>query len=82
MRYRKRLLDLDLTPAQRAFVDAKIRTLRIEFADDILHRLSHRNPPPLEVMRAQLKLDPMTLMTLPIHAGQIVAQRIKGAATR
>lgn len=82
MRYRKRLLKLGLTAAQHDLIHAKIRKLRIEFADDIVHRVSHRKSVPLDVLKAQFKLDPMTLTTLPIHAGQMVARRIKGSATR
>ena len=82
MRYRKRLLELGPTAAQRDLIHAKIRTLRIEFADDIVHRVTHSRPVPLDVLKAQFKLDPMTLTTLPIHAGQMVARRIKGSATR
>ena len=78
MRYRKRLLAFDLTPAQRALMDEKIRTLRVEFADDVLHRLSHRKSLPMQQIREQWALDPATLMALPINMGQIVARRIKG----
>lgn len=78
MRYRKRLLELGLTPTQRQLIDAKIATLRYEFADDVVHRVSHRKPLPLAILREQWKLDPQTLMKLPINAGQIVARRIRG----
>ena len=81
MRYRKRLYDFDLNPAQRELVDGKIATLRYEFADDLVHRVSHRKPVSMDLLREQAKLDPMTLLALPIHAGQIVARRIKGKPT-
>jgi len=77
MRYRKRLLDFDLNATQRRLVDEKIRILRLEFADDVVHRLTHRKPLAMDVIRDQLKLDPMTIWWLPIHAGQIVAKKIK-----
>jgi len=78
LRYRKRLYDFSLTRGQRRLIDEKIRTLRFEFADDIVHRLSHRKPLPMAVLRAQLFLDARTIVELPIHAGQIVAKRIRG----
>ena len=81
MRYRKRLLDFDLSPAQRRLIDGKIATLRYEFADDVVHRVSHRRPLPVPLLRDQWKLDPPTLMMLPINAGQIVAKRIRGEPT-
>ena len=77
MRYRKRLLQFDLSPSQRTFVDARITALRLEFADDVVHRLSHRKPVPTDILVSQAKLDAVTLMMLPIHAGQIVARRVK-----
>lgn len=82
MRYRKRLLDFGLSASQHKLIDAKIATLRFEFADDVLHRISHRKLLPLPILREQMRLDPTTLLMLPIHAGQIVARRIKGGATR
>ncbi len=78
MRYRKRLLEFDLSPLQREMIEGKIRTLRYEFADDVVHRLSHRKPLSMTILRDQMKLDAKTLMALPINAGQIVARRIKG----
>ena len=78
MRYRKRLYDFNLDDRQRRLIDDKVRTLRFEFADDLVHRVSHRKALPMEVLREQARLDPMTLLALPIHAGQIVARRIKG----
>lgn len=78
MRYRKRLLQFELDPGQRRFVEDKIATLRFEFADDVVHRLSHRKPLRISLLREQWKLDPQTLMRLPINAGQIIAMRIKG----
>ena len=78
MRYRKRLLEFPLTAAQRTLVQQKIRTLRGEFADDVVHRLTHRKAVPTEALRIQAKLDPMTFVTLPIDVGQIVARRLRG----
>ncbi|MEO8936500.1 MAG: glycosyltransferase family 2 protein [Burkholderiaceae bacterium] len=80
MRYRKRLLQFDLDPGQRRFVEDKIVRLRIEFADDVLHRLSHRKVLPMHVLRMQFALDARTLFEMPIHAGQIVARRLRGSA--
>lgn len=78
MRYRKRLYDFDLDERQRRLIDDKVRTLRVEFADDLVHRVSHRRPLPMSLLREQWRLDPQTLMRLPINAGQIVAMRIRG----
>jgi succinoglycan biosynthesis protein ExoW len=78
MRYRKRLLEFDLTAIQRERMQEKIATLRLEFADDVVHRLSHRKSLPMDQLMAQFRLDPATMWMLPIHAGQIVARRLKG----
>jgi len=80
MRYRKRLFGFDLTNEQKSLIAGYIRTLRIEFADDLVHRLNHRQPLPIDLLREQWKIDWMTLLALPIYAGQLVAQRIKGRA--
>ena len=80
MRYRKRLLAFDLTPGQRDAMDDKIRTLRLEFADDLVHRVGRRKSVPLQVLKDQLRLDPTTIWSLPINAGQIVAKKIRGRA--
>ena len=83
MRYRKRLLGMPLSSDQRSFVRQKISALRIEFASDIVHRVKHRQQVPIDVLLAQFKLDPMTLLALPHNAGQLVAQQIKRSrATR
>ena len=79
MRYRKKLLSFDLTPDQRRFVNEAIARLRFEFADDLVHRFGHRKPLPTALLRSQLALDVRTLVELPIHAGQIVARRIRPA---
>lgn len=81
MRYRKRLLQYDLSAEQRVFVEQKIATLRIEFASDVIHRLTHRRGVSREILKAQLRIDPQTLAVIPIRAGQLVAARIKGRAT-
>ena len=77
MRYRKRLLDLVQTPAQRAFVKEKISALRKDFAREVLHRAMHRKPLPISLFKAQLALDPGSLVSLPIELGQLAAQRIR-----
>ncbi len=77
MRYRKKLLSFDLTPDQRRFVNEAIARLRFEFADDVVHRFGHRKPLPMALLRSQLAVDARTLVELPIHAGQIVARRIR-----
>jgi succinoglycan biosynthesis protein ExoW len=79
MRYRKRLLGFDLDDRQRRFVNEKIAALRRDFAGDVVHRVTHRQKVPIDLLRAQFKLDPMTLFALPHHAGQLVAQQLKGA---
>ena len=78
MRYRVRLLDFDLSDRQRRFVREKIEVLRVEFASDILHRLTHRRSIPRDIVQAQFRLDPFTLLSLPLHLGTMVADRIKG----
>ena len=78
MRYRKRLLAFGLDARQRRLIGEKISLLRFEFADDVVHRISHRKALPRDVLIEQFKLDPATLWSLPIHAGQIVAKKIRG----
>jgi succinoglycan biosynthesis protein ExoW len=79
MRYRKRLLDFDLTGQQRAFVLERVRALRVEFASDVVHRVLHRQKVDLDLLRTQLGLDALTLLALPYNAGQLVARQIKGS---
>ena len=77
MRYRKRLFAYPLSGAQRALVRRKIDALRLEFAEDVVHRTAQRKPLPMDVLRRHASLDPLSLLLLPIHAGQIVAKRIR-----
>ncbi len=77
MRYRKKLLDFDLSPSQRAFVGERIAKLREEFAGDVVHRVSHRKPLSTKLLRDQAVLDWRTLLMLPIHAGQFVAKQVR-----
>ncbi len=82
LRYRKRLLAFDLTVDQRRFVRERIDALRAEFAADLVHRVMHRQPLPIDVLRAQLRLDPVSLFSVPHHAGLLVADRLKGRTSR
>ena len=77
MRYRKRLLAFPLSAAQRYAVKQKIKTLRFEFVDDLVHRAIHRKPIRFDLIRGQLRLDPMTIWSLPVHAGEVVARKIR-----
>lgn len=77
MSYRKRLLDLGLSDVQRRFVKAAIAELRVRFASDFVHRISNRQPISGDLLKAQLKIDPWTLLILPHNAGQVVAEQIK-----
>lgn len=55
-----------LTKTQVAHVDAGIGRLRIAFARDLLHRLSHRKHLPSRLLLSHLTLDPLSfLMLLP-----------------
>ncbi len=82
MRYRKRLLDLGLSADQRRYVRERIDALRAEFAGDLVHRVMHRQPLPIDLLRRQLRLDPGSLFAVPQHAGRLVADRIKGRPAR
>ena len=77
MRYRKRLLTFDLTAGQRAFVHERIGALRREFASDVVHRVTHRQSIATDLLWDHFRLDPMSLVALPHHAGQLVADQIK-----
>lgn len=75
LKFRKTVRRLfPLTPEQDARIGQGIRSLRTSFASDILHRISHRKPLALPVVRAQWQLDPLTFMHLPIA----VARRLTG----
>lgn len=82
LRYRKRLLQYDLSPKQRDLVEEKIARLRCEFASDLIHRLTHDRSIPKEVVERQVRMDPRTLLTIPVQAGQLVAQRLKGRVAK
>lgn len=64
MRYRKVTGKLfRVTAEQAALLSGKVRALRIAFIDAVLRRLVHREGVPFAVLRAQLRLDPMTLVS-------------------
>ena len=78
MRYRKRLLALDLNAEQEGFVRAKIGSLRRDFVDDLMHRVSHRKPVSTDLLKKQWQVDAPSILLVPMIAGQLVADRIKG----
>lgn len=78
MRYRKRLLAFPLSAAQRTLVDAKIRALRREFAMGVMFNVFRRRPLDVALLRAQWRLDPLSLVTIPTEAGTMAAERIRG----
>ncbi len=77
MRYRKTLLSMELSAAQRAFVRREVARLRRDFAGDLLHRLSHRMPLPLAELRRQARQDPASFLHLPSQAVASLVRRVR-----
>ena len=63
MQYRRLVKQLfPLTPEQRLVVDRHIKSLRVAFMREILHRLAHRKKISADVLGAQLQRDPLTAL--------------------
>jgi succinoglycan biosynthesis protein ExoW len=63
VRYRKAIrVQFSLTPPQDVHLRKRIRQLRMSFVQDLLHRLSHGRPVPLDVAIAYFRLDPLILL--------------------
>jgi succinoglycan biosynthesis protein ExoW len=63
LKYRKATLRLyPTTRAQQRFLHERIEELREAFIGDLVHMIRERDPLPLRILRAQLVLDPLTLL--------------------
>lgn len=68
LKYRKTTEILfSLTAHQQAHLKHCIDELRAGFARDLLHRLAHHKPLPLETLRAHIRLDPLSFAKLPFY---------------
>ncbi len=73
LRYRKVTAELfPLTPLQRTYIRSSVRTLRVAFIRDLLHRVAHRKKMPLKILRSQLGMDPWTFGQAPLIALQLL----------
>lgn len=69
LRYRKVTRQLySVTKAQQDHLRMSVRELRLAFARDLLHRVTHRKPLPAKLLAAHFKLDPMSFFNLPLAA--------------
>jgi succinoglycan biosynthesis protein ExoW len=64
-----------LNDGQQAHLAADIARLRLSFARDVLHRLSHRNYPPARLLMSHLALDPLSFLMLPPNAMRLLRER-------
>ena len=68
MKYRKLTGQLfALNRQQQEHISNCVRDLRIAFARDLMHRVSHRKPLSWAVLRQHFALDPWSVLGLPIH---------------
>ena len=78
LKYRKTTAKLfTLTAAQNSRLKSSVRSLRLAFARDLLHRLAHRKPLPWQILRQHLELDPWSFLGLPVTLLQAVVSRKK-----
>lgn len=68
IKYRKLTGQLfPLSVQQQRHIEHSIRNLRVAFARDLLHRLSHRKPLPWQVLMQHVKLDPWSFLSMPLN---------------
>ncbi len=68
MKYRKLTGQLfPLNRQQQRHIEHCVRDLRLAFARDLLHRLSHRKPLQWPVLKQHFKLDPWSFLGLPTN---------------
>ena len=68
MKYRKLTVQLfPLNRLQQRHIEHCVRDLRLAFARDLFHRLSHRKPLPWSVLKQHFKLDPWSFLGLPTN---------------
>ncbi|MDO9165340.1 MAG: glycosyltransferase family 2 protein [Rhodoferax sp.] len=76
LKYRKTTNSLfKLNASQQSHIQSCIRDLRLAFARDLLHRLSHRQPLPWTLLKQHFELDPRTFLELPKNVMKSVASR-------
>lgn len=64
-----------LTNTQHSHIENCVRDLRLAFARDLLHRLSHRKPLPWPVLKQHFKLDPRSFLELPKNLTKSIFSR-------
>ncbi len=75
LRYRRTLRDsFTLTAEQAKHVHHEIDSLRLAFAQDLIHRLGKRKPVSLSLLAAHSKLDPSSLASVP----RVIWRRLLG----
>lgn len=73
LKYRKTTAKLfTLTAAQNGRLKSSVRSLRLAFARDLLHRLAHRKPLPWQILKQHLELDPWSFLSLPLNLLKVV----------
>ena len=77
IKYRKTTVRLfNLTPSQRHHIGQGVAALRLAFARDLLHRLSHRKPLHWHVLKQHFQLDPLSFVALPLNVIKSVFTRV------
>lgn len=78
MKYRKLTGQLfPLNMQQQRHIKSCVRDLRLAFARDLLHRLSHRKPLQWPVLQQHFKLDPWSFLNLPVTLPRAAFSRKK-----
>lgn len=65
-----------LTDAQLDHVNVGIASLRIAFARDLLHRLSHRKALPMQLLISHLAMDPLSFLMLVPNSTRLLLKRV------
>lgn len=67
LKYRKTTAKLFiLTEHQNAHLKSCVRSLRLAFARDLLHRLAHRKSLPMKILKQHFRLDPWSFFAMPL----------------
>ncbi|WP_114971807.1 glycosyltransferase family 2 protein [Rhodoferax ferrireducens] len=77
LKYRKTTAKLfTLTAPQHTHIQTCVRDLQSAFIRDLIHRITHRQKLPLELLAKHLKMDPLTYLTAPISLVRILLGKL------
>lgn len=77
LKYRKTTLSLfPLSATQQRHVQSAIRDLRTAFIRDLIHRISHRQKLPTDLLLRHFKLDLSTYLGAPLSLYKLVSEKV------